>query len=262
MSTKRQTALITGASSGIGFELSRIFAKNGYDLVLISQNEENLKEAVFRLHEQDRNVKIIPLAKDLSQPSSPQEIYGFIKEKSIQVDVLANCAGIQVYGNFHETNLEDNIKLMSINMFALTKLTRLFLDDMVKRSSGKILNVASTGAFQPCPLNAVYCASKAYVLHFSEGIAEELRGLGVTVTTLCPGATKTNFAKRANIEDTRMFSSNLMEPGKVAKIAYSAVMKGRAVVIPGIRNRILAESIRFSPRSMVTKLGKQIMARK
>jgi len=132
----------------------------------------------------------------------------------------------------------------------------------VKRSSGKILNVASTGAFQPCPLNAVYCASKAYVLHFSEGIAEELRGSGVTVTALCPGATKTNFAKRAKIEDTRMFSSNLMEAGKVAEIGYSALMKGKTVVVPGISNKLMVESIRFSPRSMVTRIGKNLMSRK
>lgn len=262
MSTTRKTVLITGASSGIGFELSRIFAKNGYNLVLVSQSEENLNEAVSKLHKQNKNIQITPLPMDLSLPSSPQEIYNFIEGKSIQVDVLVNNAGIQVYGNFHETNFEDNIQLMHVNMFALTKITRLFLDDMVKRGDGKILNLASTGAFQPCPLNAVYCASKAFVLHFSEGIAEELRGSGVTVTALCPGATRTNFAKRAKIEDTRIFSGSLMEPSKVAEIGYSALMKGKAVVIAGIGNKLMVESIRFSPRSMVTKLGKQIMARK
>jgi short-subunit dehydrogenase len=262
MSAKRKTVLITGASSGIGFELSRIFANNGYNLVLISQNEGNLNKAVSKLREQNRNIQIIPLPMDLSQPSSPQEIYSFIKGKSLQIDVLVNNAGIQVYGNFHETILEDNIELMYVNMFALTKLTRLFLDDMVKRREGKILNLASTGAFQPCPLNAVYCASKAFVLHFSEGIAEELRGSGVTVTALCPGATRTNFAKRAKIEDTRMFSGSLMEPCKVAEIGYSSLMKGRAVVVAGIGNKLMTESIRLSPRSMVTKLGRQLMTRK
>ncbi len=262
MSTTGKTALITGASSGIGFELSRIFAKNEYNLVLVSQSEEKLNEAVSKLHKYSKNIQITPLPMDLSQPSSSQEIYNLIEGKSIQVDVLVNNAGIQVYGNFHETNLEDNIQLMNVNMFALTKLTRLFLDDMVKRGNGKILNLASTGAFQPCPLNAVYCASKAFVLHFSEGIAEELRGSGVTVTALCPGATRTNFAKRAKIEDTRIFSGSLMEPSKVAEIGYSALMKGKAVVVAGIGNKLMVESIRFSPRSMVTKLGKQIMARK
>lgn len=261
MSVKGKTALITGASSGIGFELSRIFAKNGYDLVLVSQNEDNLNKAVSKLREQNRSIQITPLPMDLSQPVSPQEIYNFVKGKSIQVDVLVNNAGIQVYGNFHETNLEENIHLMQVNMFASTKLTRLFLDDMVKRGDGKILNLASTGAFQPCPLNAVYCASKAFVLHFSEGIAEELRDSGVTVTALCPGATRTNFAKRAKIEDTRIFSGSLMEPSKVAEIGYSALMKGKAVVVAGMVNKLMVESIRFSPRSMVTKLGKQIMAR-
>lgn len=262
MSGIRKTALITGASSGIGFELSKIFARKGYDLVLVSQNEENLRKAVSRLNEQNTDVQITMFPKDLAQSSSPQEIYHFVKEKSIQIDVLVNNAGIQVYGNFHEQNLEDYIRLMSVNMFALTSLSKLFLDDMTKRNSGKILNVASTGAFQPCPLNAVYCASKAFVLYLSEAMTEELRGTGVTVTTLCPGATRTNFAKRANIEDTRMFSGKLMEPSKVAEIGYSALMKGKAVVIPGIGNRLMAESIRFSPRSMVTKLGKNIMARK
>ncbi|RCX14340.1 hypothetical protein DFR58_11564 [Anaerobacterium chartisolvens] len=261
MSVKGKTALITGASSGIGFELSRIFAKNGYDLVLVSQNEGNLNKAVSKLREQNGSTRITHLPVDLSQLSSAQEIYSFIKEKSIQVDVLINNAGIQVYGNFHETILEDNVQLMYVNMFTLTKLTRLFLDDMVKRRDGKILNLASTGAFQPCPLNAVYCASKAFVLHFSEGIAEELRGSGVTVTALCPGATRTNFAKRAKIEDTRMFSRSLMDAGKVAEIGYSALMKGKAVAVAGIGNKLMTESIRLSPRSIVTKLGRQLMIR-
>ncbi|MTI56428.1 MAG: SDR family NAD(P)-dependent oxidoreductase [Geosporobacter ferrireducens] len=127
---------------------------------------------------------------DLSQPSSPQEIYTYSKENAITVNILVNNAGIQVYGNFHEVVLADYMRLMSVNTNAMVVLTGLFVKDMWARKSGRILNIGSTGSFRPCPLNAIYCASKAFVLHFSEAIAEKLKGTGVTVTTLCPGATK------------------------------------------------------------------------
>jgi short-subunit dehydrogenase len=148
---------------------------------------------------------------------------------------------------------------MYVNIFAMIKLTRFFVDGMVKRGSGKILNVTSTGAFQPCPLNSAYCASKAFVLYLSEAIGEELKGTGVTITTLCPGATRTNFAKRAKTEDIKLFRGRLLEPSKVAEIGYKALMKNKSVVIAGLSNKLIAESIRFIPRSIVTKIGMTMM---
>lgn len=254
-----KTVLITGASSGIGLELSRVFARDGYNLVMVSKNEENLEKAKSMICIEDNKVQILTIAKDLADPSAPKEIFDYTQQNSINIDILINNAGIQVYGNFHDANIEDTLSLMYVNMVAMIKLTRLYVDGMIERREGKILNLASTGAFQPCPLNSAYCASKAFVLNFSEGIGEELKGTGVTVTTLCPGATRTNFAKRANIEDIKIFRGKLLEPSKVAEIGYKALMKSKSVVVTGISNKLIAESIRFMPRSMVTKIGMNIM---
>lgn len=254
-----ETVLITGASSGIGLELSKLFARKGYDLVMISQRKENLEKAKILVHKENRKVKILAIAKDLGEASAPKEIFEYTKNNSIHIDILVNNAGIQVYGNFYNIDIEDTLNLMYVNMVALTKLTRLYVEEMVKVGSGKILNLASTGAFQPCPLNAVYCASKAFVLNFSEAIGEELKGTGVSVTTLCPGATRTNFAKRAHIEDIKLFSERVMEPSKVALIGYNALMKKKSVVVTGIYNKLLAESVRFIPRNMIIKIGGYMM---
>ena len=254
-----KTVLITGASSGIGLELSKIFSRNNYNLVIVSQNEENLQKAKGIIHRENTKIQIHAIAKDLSKSSGPQEVFEYTLKNSIHVDILVNNAGVQVYGNFHDANVDDILNLMNVNMFAMTKLTRLFVDGMVKRGDGKILNLGSTGSFQPCPLNAAYCASKSFTLYFSEAMGEELKGTGVTITTLCPGATKTNFAKRAKIEDIKLFRGKLLEPSKVAEIGYKALMKGKSVIITGLSNKILAQSVRFIPRSMVIKMGMHIM---
>ena len=254
-----KTVLITGASSGIGLELSKLFARKNYNLVIVSQNEENLEKAKSIIHRENTKIEIYAIAKDLSKSSVHDEIFEYTVQNSIQVDILVNNAGIQVYGKFHDTNIEDILNLMNVNMFAMTKLTRLFVDGMVKRGDGKILNLASTGAFQPCPLNAAYCASKAFVLYLSEAMGEELKGTGVSITTLCPGATKTNFAKRAKIEDIKLFKGKLLEASKVAKIGYKALMNGKSVVMTGLSDKFVAQSIKFIPRSMVTKIGMNMM---
>lgn len=256
-----KTVLITGASSGIGLELSKVFAKHEYNLVMVSQNSDNLQKAKEIVQRDNPKVKLYTIAKDLSEPSAPEEIFEYIKKNSIQVDILVNNAGIQVYGKFHETELQNTLQLMNVNIYAMTKLTRLFVDGMLKRGSGKILNVASTGAFQPCPLNSAYCASKAFVLYLSEALSEELKGTGVTVTTLCPGPTKTNFAKRSGIEDIRYFKGKLSEASSVAEVGYKALMKGKPIVTVGRYNRFLAQSIKFIPRSIVTRLGMYLMSR-
>lgn len=254
-----KTVLITGASNGIGLELSKIFARNGYNLVMVSQNAANLEKAKMIVLKENSKVEILTIAKNLAEPSSPEEIFKYTDENSIQIDILVNNAGVQVYGNFHGADIDSVSQMMNLNMFAVAKLTRLFVDGMIKRGDGKILNVASTGAFQPCPLNSAYCGSKAFVLYLSEAMAEELKGTGVTITTLCPGATKTNFAKRAEIEDIKLFKGNTSEPSKVAKVGYKALMKGKPVAIAGIYNKILAQSVRFLPRFMVVKVGMSMM---
>lgn len=261
MSIGRRTALITGASSGIGFELSKIFARNGHDLILVSQNKGRLESAARIISEQHPEAQITPIPKDLSLPESTDEIFELVEKKSIDVDILVNNAGIQIYGPFLETSLEDNLKSMFINMVALTKLTKLFLEGMVKRGQGKILNIGSTGSFQPVPLGSVYSASKAYVLHFSEAIGEELRDTGITVTTLCPGATGTNFAKRSGVENTRLFKKHTMEAKKVAEIGYKALIRGKRLAIPGFSNRIAALGVRFAPRKIVVKISKHLMSK-
>lgn len=254
-----KTVLITGASSGIGLEFSKVFARKGYNLVLVSQNKENLEKAKSIISMENNKVQIVTVAKNLADPSVPREVFDYTEINSINIDILVNNAGIQVYGNFHDVDIENTVNLMYVNMFAMTKLTRLYVDGMIKRGEGKILNIASTGAFQPCPLNSAYCASKAFVLHLSEGIGEELKGTGVTVTTLCPGATRTNFAKRANIEGIKIFKGKLLDASRVAEIGYKALMKGKSVVITGFSNKLVAESVRFIPRSMVTKIGMNMM---
>lgn len=254
-----KTALITGASSGIGLELSKTFARNSYNLIIVSQNESNLKLAQEIIQRENKDIKILALAKDLSHLNAPQEIFDYVSQAAIQVDVLVNNAGVQVYGNFHDTDIEDTIHMLHINILALTKLTSLFIQDMIKNGNGRILNVGSTGSFQPVPLNAAYCASKAYVLNFSEGIAEELKGTGVTITTLCPGATRSNFAKRANIEDIKLFNQKLLQADKVAVDGYKALMKGKRIVVVGLLNKMLVTSVRFIPRRIITKLGMSLM---
>lgn len=254
-----KTVLVTGASSGIGLELSRLFAREGYNLVMVSQNKDNLEKAKNIICRENAKIDILAIAKDLSKPSAPEEIFEYTQKNSIQVDILVNNAGIQLYGNFHDKNIEDTLNMMYLNIFALTKLTRLYVDGMIKRGAGKILNLGSTGSFQPVPLNSIYCATKAFVLYFSEGIGEELKGTGVTVTALCPGATRTNFAKRANIEDIKLFSGRLLKPSDVAQIGYKALMKSKPVVVVGLYNKIMASSARFMPRSIVTKVGMNFM---
>lgn len=258
--TMKKTALITGASSGIGYELSGLFARDGYNLVLVARNKQSLEQRADELEEKfGASAKII--SKDLAVPMSPDEIFAELQRESIQIDVLVNNAGFNVYGPFSETDLMKELQMIQVNLVSLTYLTKLFLPGMVKRGYGRILNIGSTGSFVPVPLNAVYCATKAYVLNFSEAIAEELEGTGVTVTALCPGATRTEFSRRAQMEDIKLFQGRVMDARTVAEIGYRALMKGRRVVIAGIDNRLQMFLTRFAPRKMVAKIVKYQMSK-
>jgi len=254
-------ALITGASSGIGFELSRKFAHEGYNLILVSRNEATLQKIAAELSS-SHNVAVRVIAKDLASPSAPQEIYRLLQEESLPVHVLVNCAGLGIAGKFSETDLSVELRIIQVNIAALTELTKLFLKDMVRRRDGRILNVASTAAFQPGPLMAIYYASKAYVLSFSEAIFEELEDTGVTVTVLCPGPTRTDFQNRAGLAQSKLFSTKSLlrtqEPAEVAEIGFEGLMRGEVIVIPGFRNRLLASIVRILPRKLVRKAAKKM----
>jgi short-subunit dehydrogenase len=245
------TALITGASGGIGLELARIFAEQGYALVLVARKRERLEEIAVEL----RPTPVQVLAKDLALVGAAEGIHREVPK----VDVLVNNAGYGVYGPFVKTPLDDELGMLQLNMTALVVLTKLYLPAMVAAKNGKILNVASTAAFQPGPLMALYYATKAFVLSFSEAIGNELEGTGVTVTALCPGPTATGFQARTKLEKSRLIKRmKVMDARTVAEAGYRGLMAGKPVVIPGLMNKLLAQSVRFSPRSMVTKIARMM----
>lgn len=254
----KETALITGASGGIGLDLAHLFARDGHDLVLVARSEDKL-QALARDLEKHHHVTAHVIAADLSKPDAPSRLLEETRTRRLQIDVLVNNAGYGLNGPFSETDLQKELEMIQVNISALTHLTKLFLRGMVARRSGRILNVASTAAFQPGPLMAVYYASKAYVLSFSEALAEELRDSGVTVTTLCPGPTSTGFAAAADMTSSRLFTMTTpMTSMDVARIGYRAMLRGKRVAITGFRNKMSAQSVRIAPRSLVTKIVRKL----
>ena len=254
MKTAKKTALITGPSAGIGLELAWIFAEHGYDLVLVARSADKLRRLAEDLKSR-HGISAHVIVKDLSNPTAPLQIFQEIQNQKIPVEILVNNAGFGTYGPFAETSLEKELELIRLNISALTQLTKLFLPAMLERKSGKIMNVASTAAFQPGPLMAVYYASKSYVLSFSEALAAELSGTGVSVTVLCPGPTESDFQKTAGIDGKiLLFRLTMMKARKVAKIGYDGLMKKKRIVIPGFTNRLLPFGVRIAPRCLVTSL--------
>ncbi|RCJ32029.1 short-chain dehydrogenase [Nostoc minutum NIES-26] len=255
---REKTALITGASGGIGYELAKLFARDGYNLVLVARSEEKLTQIAKEFSEKS-GIKVEIIVKDLSLATTPAEIFTKLQQAAIKIDVLVNNAGFGSYGFFHETDLKTELEMLQVNVVSLTHLTKLFLKDMVEQGYGKILNVSSGAAFQPGPLLAVYFATKAYVLSFSEAIANELEGTGVTVTVVCPGTTASGFQQRAAMEESKLVTSqNVMDAETVAKISYQGLMSNKTVVVPGIKNKLLAEAVRFTPRKMVVKIARSM----
>lgn len=252
------TALITGASNGIGLELAKIHASKGDDLVLVARNIKRLDELKAELQKLYK-VNIYNINKDLSQPDAAQEVYDETKKQNMRIDYLINNAGFGDFGMFTETDWNKELQMINLNITALTQFTKLFLKDMVQRRSGKIMNVASTAAFQSGPTMAVYFATKAYVLSFSEAIANEVSNQGVTVTILCPGATESGFQAAAAMEDSGLVKGRKLPTSKdVAEYGYAAMMKGKTVAIHGLMNYIMANSVRFVPRALVVKLTRKI----
>ncbi len=224
-----KTALITGASSGIGLELAKYHASRKGDLVLVARREEELNALKEKLEKQ-YSIEVKVIVKDLSVSSAPQEIFDELQSEKITVDYLINNAGFGGYGKFHERELSDDLAMINVNIVALMALTRLFLPKMIEADFGKVMNVASTAAFMPGPLQSVYFATKAFVLSFSQAIAEEVSDTSVTVTTLCPGATKTEFAKVSNMESSPLFEKTATAE-EVAREGYIAMLKGNLVEI-------------------------------
>ena len=252
----RKTSLITGASFGIGLELARIFAREGHDLVLVARSSDKLRQLASEL-ERANSTRSLILATDLTEPGAAAYVLDQTTRAQIVVDILVNNAGFGQYGFFAENDLEECLRQIQLNVTTLTHLSRLYLPEMIARKEGRILNVASTAAFQPGPLMAVYFATKAYVLHLSEALANELQGTGVTVTCLCPGATATEFHKRANATEMRLLKMGSMDPQTVAEDGYRAMMTGKPLVISGFKNWLVAQSVRFSPRRLVTAIARK-----
>jgi short-subunit dehydrogenase len=254
----RPVCLITGPSSGIGLELATLFARDGHDLVLVARSREKLEDIGRALHE-EFGVTATVVARDLADPASPGIITKELATRGIAVDALVNNAGFGVYGLFAETPLEKELEMIQVNIAALTHLTKLFLPGMIARGRGRILNVASTAAFQPGPLMAVYYATKAYVLSFSEALSNETDGTGVTVTALCPGPTITEFQKQAGLEKTNLFNSPLvMSAADAARAGYDGMKKGRRVVVAGFGNALLVQGTRLAPRRLSTAIARRI----
>jgi short-subunit dehydrogenase len=250
-----QRALITGASTGIGYELAKLFAADGWDLVLVARNQKRLEELAAQLKAQHR-VDAFVFPKDLAKPNAAAEIFDALGNRP--VTALVNNAGFGNYGPFAESALRVQIDMMQVNMRALVELTHLCLAPMLKRGSGRILNVASTAAFQPGPTVDIYYASKAFVYSFSYALAVELAGTGVTVTTLCPGTTRTEFFDRAHLQMAKSWP--MMDAGVVARIGYRGFLKGQRVVIPGTMNRIASFFAKRMPVRLTSAVVRELHA--
>lgn len=249
--------LITGASTGIGKALAHISAENGRDLVLLARSQDKL-ETLGKTLQDEHGVRVEILVQDLAASKGAQRARSEIEGRGLEIGTLINNAGFGNLGAFHETELDMQLSMLCLNIEALTELTHRFLPPMIARGSGQILNVASTAALQPGPFMAVYYATKAYVLSFSEAVTEELRGTGVTVTALCPGPTRTAFQARANMGGSRLARFGLQDARPVAEIGYRAMERGQAVAIPGSLNRLMALSVRFSPRAAVRRVVRHL----
>ncbi len=255
---RREPALITGASSGIGAELARVFAANGHDVFLVARSVDVLVETCAELSHRYR-VRAEPLPFDLTRREAPQELHRALRDLDAQIGILVNDAGVAVHGAFGRTDLAAELDLLQLNVVALTHLTKLLLGAMQARQSGRILNVASTAAYVPGPFMAVYHASKAYVLSFSAALAEELSDSGITVTALCPGPTRTPFEKKSGVGETPLFRrGGVMDVETVALAGYRGLMAGRRVVVPGLRNKLVAALSGLAPRRVGARVTRAL----
>jgi short-subunit dehydrogenase len=256
------TALITGASAGIGEELTRLLAARGANVILVARSADKLTALAGELG-RAHGVQTHVLARDLADPASIGAICDDLTARGLDIDILVNNAGFGTYGRFVETSATEEAAMLQVNVVALTMLTKRLLPAMVRRRRGRILNVASTAAFQPGPLMAVYYASKAYVLSLSEALTNETSGSGVTVTCLCPGPTDTGFQDRARMRESKLFATlGVMTAADVARAGYEGMMAGRAIVVPGLTNKLGVQVLRISPRAVVRQVLRRIQEKR
>jgi short-subunit dehydrogenase len=261
MDSPRRTALVTGASSGIGRAFAELLAGDGFDVVLVARSAGTLAEMADEFRRRF-GVAASAITQDLAEPGAAQAVFDAVAATRVFVEVLINSAGYATYGPFADLPLEVERDEIAVNVVALTELTKLFLAPMLARKNGKILNVGSTAAFVPGPLMAVYYASKAYVLSFSEALANELAGTGVTVTCLAPGATESGFQGRAKMESSRLVKGRrLPDAMSVARAGYRAMLRGAVLEIPGLGNKVGTIIPRFLPRALVPHIVRRVQER-
>jgi short-subunit dehydrogenase len=249
--TNKRYALITGATSGIGYELAKLFAEDGYNLIIVARTEEDLQKRATEFSQ--HGVDVITISKDLFQSNAAFELYDEVKAKNLLVDVLVNDAGQGQFGLFVESDIHRLLEIIQLNVSSLTSLTYLFLKDMVARNEGKILQLASIASELPGPWQAVYHGTKAYVLSFTEGLISELKDSAVSITALQPGATDTDFFNKAEMQESKILDTKLSDPAKVAKDGYEALMKGDDKIVSGFKNKVMVSSSNIMPDTMVAE---------
>ncbi|MBT1704429.1 SDR family NAD(P)-dependent oxidoreductase [Chryseosolibacter indicus] len=242
--------LVTGASTGIGYELAKLFAKNGHNLIIVARAEGDLNKAAAEF--ESEGVAVFPMIKDLFEPKAPFELYEEIKSKGLTVDILVNNAGQGEYGTFIDTDIERQLSIIQLNIASLTALTHLFLKDMVARNQGKILQLASIGSNFPGPYQSVYHATKSYVLSFTEALVNELKDTDVTITALQPGVTDTDFFNKAGAQNSKLVEdkSKMADPAKVAKDGFEALMKGKDKIVSGLKNKTMVGMSHMMPDTL------------
>jgi short-subunit dehydrogenase len=246
----KRYALVTGASSGIGYELAKLFAQDGYNLIIVARTQEDLHQRATEFKEQ-YGVDVIPIAKDLFLKEAAFELYDEVKSKNVLVDVLVNDAGQGQFGLFVESDIRRELDIIQLNVASLTTLTYLFLKDMVARNEGKILQLASIASQMPGPWQAVYHGTKAYVLSFTEALIRELKDSAVTITALQPGATDTDFFNKADMQESKILDTKLSNPAEVAKDGYEALMRGDDKIVSGFKNKVMVGMSNVMPESAV-----------
>jgi short-subunit dehydrogenase len=258
---RTETALITGAASGIGLALAQEFAKHGHNLILTSRVRSELREVAGELTSKYK-VEVGTIAADLQDPNGPELLFDAICREAVLIDILVNNAGLGFRGKFWEIPIDNQMNIVRVNIEAVVRMTHLFLPQMIRRNQGRIMNTASIAGFEPGPLLAVYHASKAFVLSFTEALATELEDTKVTTTALCPGPTDTDFFPKAGMMDTKAFQkAHVMAPQEVAELAYKGLMRGDRTIVAGGANKALTFARRFMTEGAQAKMNKKFYER-
>lgn len=246
---RNRTALVTGASRGIGYELTKLFARDGYDVVLVARSHERLEQIGAEL-EESHDITATVISQDLSVPEAAEELYTAMAAEEVRVDTLVNNAGIATYGRFCETNWERYRESLQLSLITVTELTRRFAKPMCERGSGQILNVSSIAGMYPSPKAAVYGAANSYLISFSVALADELADDGITVSVLCPDTTDTTILEKGGLQDSALPEKDLLDPKDVAQSGYDGLQQGDTVVVPGgIKEKLLYHLPRALPKS-------------